>query len=325
LARADIYQSLCGISAEGGLGFYDLEHVMRQCSISLRDVGRAVPGLADQVWSNVCETLNSGPSGAKNLIVRVCRGPETKVHDGRWRFARQDEPLTRMPKIEYKAGLLQKLHHTAFRETVASEIPALNILEFQGLPWGFYIDMMRQCEDEARHSLMAAHELQERGGDFGMFKLPYLRSYYEMFWDMGLTERLVALNIDIEAVGAPHLGDMARRMEVVGDRSAARLFECLHHDEKRHARIGSVWLKHLYPSAAARRAAIDACRALTTVNLASASSRITGQPFWDTFHRWASDSPIYSYDQPLSSEHEVEVTPLLARVKGEISVHAVGI
>jgi hypothetical protein len=92
------------------------------------------------------------------------RGPSLKIHDIRWNFARTDEPLTRMPRIEFDRGLQQKLHHTAFRETVASEIVGLNLLEYAGMPWAFYLDMMRQCEDESRHSLMAAELLLRREG-----------------------------------------------------------------------------------------------------------------------------------------------------------------
>jgi uncharacterized ferritin-like protein (DUF455 family) len=109
-----------------------------------------------------------------------------------------------------------------------------------------------------------------------------MRSYYEVFWDMNLTERLVALNVDIEAVGAPHLQNIAERLKVAGDTEGAYLFSCLHFDEKRHARIGAVWLKYLYPSIAQRRMAIDACRALTSINLANASARVTGESFQRT-------------------------------------------
>src|SRR5262249_38979223 len=90
-----------------------------------------------------------------------------KVHDPRSHIAQEMDGLPRMRRVEEPSGLLHKLHHTAFRETLASEVVATSLYEYDGLPWQFYIDMCRQCEDEARHSLMTFKLLASRGGFFG--------------------------------------------------------------------------------------------------------------------------------------------------------------
>jgi uncharacterized ferritin-like protein (DUF455 family) len=182
--------------------------------------------------------------------------------------------------------------------------------------------MMRQCEDEARHSLLAGKALHERGGDLDEFVLPFMGNYYEMFWDMDLTERLVALNMDIEAVGAPHLHQISERLKAIGDNDGAHLFSCINDDERRHARIGSYWLKFLHPDPSHRRHMIEACRAFTSINLANAASRLTGEAFLSLLDRWASGHDVYNYYESMGPEHEQEVTPLLARTKRKSQVAA---
>lgn len=314
------YGTLLRSVEDDDFGMHDLNLALKQC-IRVFNGGAQDDQLVDKekLLGDLRRCGESGFSHGPQKPRRVCRGPAEKKHDDRWRFAEAKELLPRMPRIESTRGLAQKLHHTAFRETVASEIVSLNLLEYADMPWAFYLDMMRQCEDESRHSLMAADLFLKRGGTFNDFLLPYMKSYYEMFWDMNLTERLVALNVDIEAVGAPHLQNIAERLHTIGDTDAAYLFACLNFDERRHARIGAVWLKHLYPSATQRRAALDACRAFTSINLANTSARLTGEDFLGTIDDWAAGHPIYQYDEPMGPQHEREVTPLLARVKGNFS------
>jgi hypothetical protein len=73
-------------------------------------------------------------------------------------------------KRKRKSVFFHKLHHTAFRETLAAEVAALSILEYDGLPWPFYLDMARQVEDESRHALLAFQALEGKGGHLGQYK-----------------------------------------------------------------------------------------------------------------------------------------------------------
>lgn len=309
-----VYRLLLAISEPFKLAAYDLRQVLQLC-LALSADSKNISETIDT------ETLIRGLENAARASISICpssakrvrRGSVMKRHDPRWRLASPKDPLFRMRRVEEVSGLLQKLHHTAFRETVASEIVGLNLLEYEGMPWAFYIDMTRQCEDEARHSLQAARLLYDRGSNFEAYPLPYLGNYYEMFWDMGLTERLIALNLDIEAVGNPHLGDVAGRLAVIGDDAAAFTFSAIQHDERRHARIGTVWLRYLYPNSDDRRSAIEACRVFLGINLASASSRLIGGDLIGTIERWAAGDPIFVFNEPMGAMHEQEVTPLLAR------------
>jgi uncharacterized ferritin-like protein (DUF455 family) len=220
--------------------------------------------------------------------------------------------MPRLPRIEERDGLLQKLHYTALRETVASEVAALNLLEYDGLPWSFYLDMARQCEDEARHAMMTANALRVRDGEIGNYPIPYLGNYYEMFWEMTLEERLVAMNLDIEAVGQGYLASIPERLEST-DKDAAALYDFICVDERRHARIGTRWLEYLYPQPERRRAAIDACRGLLLVNLASAHTAVMGGTVVDALDRWVTSGGPFRFEEARGIQHEPEIHLLLAR------------
>lgn len=73
---------------------------------------------------------NSAPAEPR----RARRALARHANDARWMLRSADDHLPRMPRIEERDGLLQKLHYTALRETAASEVPALNLLEYDGLP-----------------------------------------------------------------------------------------------------------------------------------------------------------------------------------------------
>jgi uncharacterized ferritin-like protein (DUF455 family) len=315
----EVYRAVLAATEPLGFAAYDLRMAVKTCERELEldpnadglaacvvlsnDIVHDVVALGQQQRSPSPE---SGPRRAR-------RGNPEKVHDPRWHIAAADTLLSRMRRVEDPEGMLHKLHHTAFRETVASEIVALNLYEYDGLPWSFYVDMAHQAEDEARHSLMTADLLTARSRQFNDFILPYLGNYYEMFWEMSLTERLVALNLDVEAVGHGLLSEISERLHACGDQIGASLFNHIARDERRHARIGAKWLCHLYPDLGARRSAVEMCRAMTAVNLASAAAAGVGGSAMEKMDAWLSGNPPLQYLDPFSDEHEREVTLLHAR------------
>lgn len=315
-----LYKTVSNALKPLGLLAYDLLQAVGVCmQLSIDDSYCLIPplGVCGTSFMEYLRKVGESCRVAKDVHpTRARRGNERKLHDPRWCFFTQAQPLPRMRRIEEPRGLLQKLHHTAFRETVASEIVGLNLYEYDGLPWAFYVDMARQAEDESRHSLLMARLLHERGGDFAAFPLPYMGSYYELFWEMTLTERLVGLNLDIEAVGHAVLSNISDRLVNAGDFRAGEAFEFIARDERRHARIGSDWLRYLYPDVGTRRHAVEAARALTAVSMAVASTRITGGTTLETIDRWLDGETLLHYDEPLSAGHEHEVTPLTARKRG---------
>jgi uncharacterized ferritin-like protein (DUF455 family) len=268
--------------------------------------------LAPRAWTSLRTLIDLGircEDASAREPRRVRRAPDRKTYDPRWELARPGEPLKRMERIESEQGLLQKLHHTAFREPVAIEVAALNLFEYDGLPWRFYVDMLTQMEDEARHSLMCLDALLRRGGDYGSFRLPYLGNYYEMFWEMDLSERLVTMNIDTEGQGQGYLAEIASRLREAGEPACGELFECLADDEHRHARFGGRWLRYLYPDPHARGEVISRIRSFRAVNLASAHAAVEEATVLDAIETWTSRRRVLDFlDDESESLHELEVS-----------------
>lgn len=251
----------------------------------------------------------------KNQALRARRASFYQSYDPRWQIMPFGRRIPRMRSIETRVGLLHKLHHTALRETVAEEVAALNLFEYDGLPWAFYIDMGQQAEDEARHALLASAMLMSMGGRLGQFALSHFGNFYQLFWEMSLDERLVAMNLDTEAVSRSHLERAERRVRKAGYPKVAWLYGHIARDEMRHARIGARWFVHLYPNKSDRGRAIAAARALVVVHLASAQSFITGESTSELLASWSSGSAPLSFSEPLGARHESEVSLLTARSK----------
>jgi uncharacterized ferritin-like protein (DUF455 family) len=216
-----------------------------------------------------------------------------------------------MLAIEDPRGLLHKLHHTTFRETVASEVAAMNIYEYDGLPWAFYLDMASQVEDEVRHSTMCRTLLEKRGGYLGQYPQPCYGNYYRMFWEMDLIERLVALNINTEGPGVGYLGEIVRRMEKLGDVNAAALFSHIAYDEQRHAKIGGRWLKYLLKPQE-RRDRLRSAEATLFLHLVCAEASCTGELVQHVIQRWETCGNAIVYEDDAGLEYEKEV-PLTGR------------
>jgi uncharacterized ferritin-like protein (DUF455 family) len=246
----------------------------------------------------------------------VRHGNPTKRYDPHWRILGPTDVLPRMLRIEHPTGLAQKLHHTAFREPVATEIAALNLSEMDCMPWLFYVDMARQSEDEAKHTELCVTRLRELGHDLGSFPLPYFGNYYQMFFDMTPAERFVAMNLDTEAEGQVYLAEVASRLAGIGDDASAELFAVLGRDEQRHARFGAKWLTHLYPDTQQRQVAIDAARRLLPMHLAAAHSELTGEDADTALERWINTGRVLNYAEPISDQHEHEISLVTGRHGG---------
>jgi uncharacterized ferritin-like protein (DUF455 family) len=315
LTYGAFYQNLRECLSSFGYCTYDLCIRLDACTAldSAVDDNERVPlCIASQpTLVGLIQELTSTLAIVSGECRRSRRGPSQHQNDPRWVLLAADDVLPRMPRVEGKDGLLQKLHNTALRETVASEVAALNLLEYDGLPWLFYLDMARQCEDEARHAILTATALRKRGKEIGEYPVSYLGNYYEMFWEMTLDERLVAMNLDIEAVGQGYLAGVARRLKAI-DEEASQLYDFISVDENRHARIGIRWLEYLYPDSKQRKQVIEACRGLLLVNLASAHTAAIGGTISDTLHKWTT-SGLFRFAETRTVKHEEEITPLLAR------------
>jgi len=245
---------------------------------------------------------------------RTRLGNPQQVYDPRFRFLPVGHPLPRVRRIETREGLLHKLHHTAFRETLAAELAALNIYEYDGLPWSFYIDMCRQVEDESRHAIMAAEMLQKKGGRLGDYPASYLGNFYDMNLSMSLVERLVSMNLDTEAVGQRYLARVAGRLRAIGECEVADMYDFITHDEKRHAAIGATWFRYLCPEKGSRKRAIDAARALTVVHLAVAHCQVVQEDrVANVVESWARGNETFVLEPFDAANHEDEISLTTAR------------
>lgn len=301
---------------------YDAVVLMKfAMSLKSRYDNYAIPlkGPSDNNIDSLIQVSNSRKRRQLQHPTRARRNNIRKKYDKRWQFVNPGFAPKRIKRIEYPEGLMHKLHHTAFRESLATECSALSMYEYDGLPWSFYIDMARQCEDEARHSLISAERFRELGGKLGDFPLSHFGNFYQMFWEMDLTERLVAMNLDTEAMGQVYLGELGNRVRKVGDKSTSQLFEYLGFDEKRHARFGGKWLAYLYSNPESRKEAIESCRALTAINLASAEAYLSGRTVGEVIDRWITlkeTIPQEPQDDHDSDEYEKEISLLAARQAG---------
>jgi Protein of unknown function (DUF455) len=194
-----MYESLYQAVLDGveTLGYmtYGLQTALRVCrSLQVKGTPKLRSPLTGSPKTVVQTLLHLGVTREKRLLqspIRIRRGNTNKRYDPRWQLLPLGSRLPRMKQIETQTGLMHKLHHTAFREPVATEMAALNLFEYDGMPWEFYLDMSRQAEDEARHALLAAARLTALGGRIGQFPVGYLGNFYQMFWEMTLAERVV--------------------------------------------------------------------------------------------------------------------------------------
>lgn len=174
----------------------------------------------------------------------------------------------------------------ATRETMAAELCALSLAEYDGLPLAFYRDMAKQTWDETRHAssclniairLLAEIEtdpdadseiraiactFHETGSGL---PIPVERNLYQVAVNAGLVERLIMLHHDAET---PAIRDFKDRMNASFSQhhpDIAFTFEVFRRDEISHSRIGSTWLRHLLPNRADREEALTDTRLLRNV------------------------------------------------------------
>jgi uncharacterized ferritin-like protein (DUF455 family) len=318
----DIYETVFAYAKSVGLVCYDFQNALRVCCQLIRQGNESIrvnPPLdcsSDNVVKRLLDLASSRKERVLHKPTRSRHGNSNQKYDPRWQLIEPGFALPRMLRIENEVGLLHKLHHTAFRETFAAEIAALNLFEYDGMPWSFYLDMARQVEDETRHALLGAKYLHDRGGKFGQFPISHFGNFYQMYWEMTLCERLVSLNLDIEAVGQALLTEISSRLDATGDTEISRLFEFISVDEQRHARIGGEWFRYLYPEPELRKYALEAARAMTVFHLASAHTVVAGGHVADVIDSWLSGESPIKFTEPQTVNHEKEVTLLTARRGG---------
>jgi len=176
----------------------------------------------------------------------------------------------------------------AIRESLAADLCALSIFEYDGLPLDFYCDMAKQAWDEMRHStfffglaVTLMPQLQDAlpagdplHGNIRRFldsgnglPIPKERNLYEAIANASLVERLILLHRDTETPGIIRIKEKIASPFCRDHPEIAKGLAVILRDEVTHARFGSTWLEYLVPDEKARNEAIETTELLRGVFL----------------------------------------------------------
>ena len=171
----------------------------------------------------------------------------------------------------------------ALREIAASELCALCLVEYDGLPVAYYRDFAKQAADELRHgefflsvglSLLPEFVAQAEPGHLLLadarahlergtgLPVPLEGGLSGVARDTSLEQRLVLMHLDTETPGVGAFHEQARSPWAQARPWIAEGIEATVHDEAAHARIGRRWLEHLAPDRDERAQVIEQARAL---------------------------------------------------------------
>jgi hypothetical protein len=174
----------------------------------------------------------------------------------------------------------------ATRESLAAELCALCIVEWDGLPLSFYLDFSKQMWDECRHADFCRHaavsliedlerELEptdalladvvaHREQAIGL-PIPREGNLYEAISNASLIERIILMHHDTETPGITELQRQAESPLWAKHPEIAEGLSIVELDERSHARLGHRWLRYLVPNANERENAIDEARLLRPI------------------------------------------------------------
>lgn len=197
----------------------------------------------------------------------------------------------------------------AIRESLAADLCALSIVEYDGLPLQFYIDMSKQSWDEMRHSRFffdkavellpeLLNELQDNDSLLDNVRqfiasgkglpIPKERNLYEAILNASLTERLILLHRDTETPGI-----MRIKEKISSPYSAQRpwLVDALTivmRDEVTHASFGKTWLEYILPDENEREDLIQDTELLRGVYLLTSFAHHGNQDLTSLLSKYAS-------------------------------------
>ena len=116
-----------------------------------------------------------------------------------------------------------------------------SLWDFPDAPWGFKMNMARQCWDESRHVQIFEKLLVHVGGEIGMF--PEATFLFECACAADPAPRVAGLNRGLEGLACDVFRDMIRYGEKTGDDVMKQAVDYVLADEITHVRFGSEWVK----------------------------------------------------------------------------------
>ena len=191
-------------------------------------------------------TINKNPveppdnvSSKKTPVIRAICGPKSVEFDNC--FTRGESVLCDPQPHPDENMVLSCPYYWqhAAREAAASDLCSLCVVEYDGLPFEFYMDFVRQAHDEARHAEFYKHHAIElmpkfiqTGAENKWVKqarqylntgiglhLPKEGCFYESFWNASFEERLFLMHHDSEAAGLKSFAKCLFKNEGLSERS----------------------------------------------------------------------------------------------------------
>ena len=198
----------------------------------------------EALWARVGGLDGLGSETSREVVSHfegqgTTSAPEIAARDGRFRMNKEGfGPVA----LDTDEAVRHMAHRDADNEMHAAEVLGRNLYEQTDMPWGYYVDMARQCWDEVRHAVLYQKYLEEHGRRLGEF--PVIPGNYAYRMSLDFPHRLYDLHLRGEKLGMSDLIRMRKEARQNEDRSYVLLNDYVHADEVPHVKNGR-WLKWL--------------------------------------------------------------------------------
>lgn len=186
------------------------------------------------------------------------------------------------------------------------------ILHSKGMPWGFTVDMARQCWDEARHAQAFTDRLLDLGGRVGMYA--HSHTLWEMTADQPIAVQLAIHQRIGEWVGVDGALWNADRFRSLGDHATADLMDFVARDEMTHVAFGNRWIRWMH------HVDSDVDVVMTQALLRRAAfGKSVGGPLMFPFNRWACERAGFTSVEVTALEQAaLERGTRFAKIQGQV-------
>lgn len=252
-------------------------------------------------WDNRSKHNVDSYARKKERGFKILTGPkikgESEIFDSQGSIVERIKSGVNSDYGETPEGYWQLAH----RETIAGLLCALNVIEYDNMPFEFYYDMLKQLYDELKHSIFyLEYSINVISGNSNYkdvqtiasngkitYKLPVPKEndFYFSFLNANLIERLVLMQLDAEGVSIK-----GRKKKLKSNTSHLQppFLEGLHvdlNDEISHARYGYKWLKHILPNKERRLDEIEQARQMKSLLFLASISHKNNEDINSTFNQ----------------------------------------
>ncbi len=204
----------------------------------VRSRNTLIPNLPD----NVDEVVRVFEKAAPSLRRRVEGTALEEVYDElgpAFQFLNQRGVVSQ--GADPNVSLRPSLHGIYVGELQALEAAGRSLWDFPDAPWGFKMNMARQCWDEARHVQIYEKLLERAGGEPGMF--PETTGLFEAGCADDPVLRVTGVNRCIEGLACDAFRSLIDNAKARGDEVTEQAVDYVLADELTHVRFGSEWVR----------------------------------------------------------------------------------